>query len=429
MYVDGVGIIYWDPSTLTPEGFHDAMHPVLFDTVIIPGTGYHRSRNSIDESDLGRNFGGVTNHIVLEGYIVFITDLNKIFSYRTAFPLAKDSRPEPVELTTFYPMLPPPVGISDVQGSFRSFAVFAQSGSILRASCSFLDAAHSADILLQPIITPAPQGKSIISIAFGDHHYHALHKNGTTTSYGTESGQCGAFGLGTGAGLALRGATCPNRRDWRLEMDEARTVWFEPLMWTWLRETYENWVIPSRSMEISDSEARKAYGDYFEREGARWEEGITGEGELGAYFVLKVSAGGWHSAALVLVDEEKAEQARKKQIVRSSPEENDKQPRPPSPSVEPSPNAWRSWLFGLLITWARWFLGLTARDLAATTSDGSQRRDTVQRRRLDQARLEVIQPRANPALEPYAAANTVPYRWRRQALPSQLRLGIGPGPF
>lgn len=33
MYVHGVGIVYWDPSTLTPDGCHDAKHPELFDTV------------------------------------------------------------------------------------------------------------------------------------------------------------------------------------------------------------------------------------------------------------------------------------------------------------------------------------------------------------------------------------------------------------
>ena len=36
----------------------------------------------------------------------------------------------------------------------------------------------------------------------------------------------------------------------------------------------------------------KAYGYYFEKEKNSWEEGIMGEGELGAYFVLRISAAG-----------------------------------------------------------------------------------------------------------------------------------------
>lgn len=40
-----------------------------------------------------------------------------------------------------------------------------------------------------------------------------------------------------------------------------------------------------------------------------------GEGSgMGAYFVLKVAAAGWHSAALVLVDEDKAERVRQQYV-------------------------------------------------------------------------------------------------------------------
>lgn len=63
------------------------------------------------------------------------------------------------------------------------------------------------------------------------------------------------------------------------------------------------------------AEVGKAYGDYFEEEKTPWEEVIMGEGELRVYFVLRITAAGWHSAVLVLVDEEKADQMRRKQAV------------------------------------------------------------------------------------------------------------------
>ena len=163
-------------------------------------------------------------------------------------------------------------------------------------------------------------------------------------------------------------------------------------MWTKSRD------IPSE-FPGADPATWVAIGDYFEREGARWEEGVTEPGEMPAYFALKVSAAGWHSAALVLVDEEKAERARQNHIV------------PPPPPPEPTPNpasehaagddrgegsdadreeeedhwggTWEDidspWeqlantFFSILdfLYWlGRWFLGLTARDAAAATAAG-----------------------------------------------------------
>ncbi len=438
MHVEGVGIVYWDPTmTRSRERSQDSTRTSFCHTVTIPGTGYRRRRDDRHgqdlDSDLEHSVGEVTNHIVLEGFIVFITDLNKIFSYRTIYPHHGDSPPEPIELTTIYSKLPSPVEIRDIQGSFRSFAVFTQSGSIVTASCSFLDALHSepsATSVDHPAVTLVPQADSIISIAFGDHHFHALHKNGTISTYGTEPGRSGAFGLGIARGLLLRGAKFGIAFDWKLEIDEARTVWFEPLMSTWLYSMYRR--SPSmRLLRNGHDAARKAYGDYFDREGARWEDGVTGEGELGAYFVVKVSAGGWHSAALVLVDEEKAEQARKKHIVNPAPDQAtlNKSPDQPQTMTETLPHSWTSWILTLFLTFARWFLGLTARDLARAGTASIPNRPSEQRihpshpssstaaveETLDMTN-GVIPDLPDPELFS-AATDGVEYTWTRQPAP------------
>lgn len=89
----------------------------------------------------------------------------------------------------------------------------------------------------------------------------------------------------------------------------------------------------------------QAYGDWFEREGRAWHLGppdqriratdratdraATGASDdhpdQGAFFAVKISAAGWHSAALVLVDREKAERVKRKYQI----------PIPLSPSLSP----------------------------------------------------------------------------------------------
>lgn len=329
MYINNVGIVFWTPN-LKPNSDECDLDYVSVETVLIPGTGLRRKRNSrTPKSTLEARIGEVTNHLALEGYIVFTTDLNKIFAYPTAVPVPDLAGMEPVELTTFYPDSPLlPFQVRDIQGSYRSFAIFATSGSVLTASRSLIDTFYTeiADgPIAEPTMIPALQGRSIISVSFGDHHFHALHANGTITSHGTECNSCGSLGFGDADTAQLRGVRCSRRfGDARLEPENGHTVWFEPMMNLWLRNMAsksERGEAEARGLLLrtGDRRALEAMGNYFEREGARWEEGLTGEGELGAYFVLKVSAAGWHSAALVLVDEEKAERARNRHLMPVRP--------------------------------------------------------------------------------------------------------------
>ena len=327
--MNGVGIVFWTPNLL-PSSEECDRNVISVETTLIPGTGFRRKRNSrIACSDLEARIGEVTNHVVLEGYIVFITDLNKVFGYPTEIPISDLAKPEPIELTTLYPKpLPTPFQIRDIQGSFRSFAIFTTSGSVISASCSLINALYDEDPdapLAEPTQSPALQGKSVISISFGDYHHHVLYANGTIASSGRECGNCGSLGLGDQDKARLRGVMHVGRTEGTLDPEHHRTVWFEPLMSQWL----ENMVTKSERgegrergllLQSGHVGASHAIGDFFEREGARWEDGVLGTEELGSYFVLKVSAAGWHSAALVLVDEEKAQRAKDKHtMVRRQP--------------------------------------------------------------------------------------------------------------
>lgn len=304
---------------------------LLIEPTIVPGTGHiHNSDERTSGSDLASQIGEVSNHIVLEAYVVFTTRLSKIFAWSTS-PEAEVSQLRPFELTTFYPPNPTTTfHIRDIQGSFRSFALFTTSGAVLTANRPLLDAFFHASTVESPSSDPLPhpsriaslQDQSVTSLAFGDHHVHALHDDGTISSFGRDPQKVGAFGLGSEIFAWFRGMQSDIRSwDGSLDGRERRTIWFEPLMETWMEYLFE----PnqeggvareedSRRRLFNDNQSRVKYGDYFEAEGRRWEDGVTAESEMGAYFALKVAAAGWHSAALVLVDEEKAERARQKHI-------------------------------------------------------------------------------------------------------------------
>lgn len=102
----------------------------------------------------------------------------------------------------------------------------------------------------------------------------------------------GAFGLGNPSIAALRGAHAPeNSPDARLDGSKRRTIWFEPLMETMLKYLQRQ---ASRTriytlMESADA-TRDRYGDHFEEQGRRWEDGVAADGEMGGYFALKVAA-------------------------------------------------------------------------------------------------------------------------------------------
>ena len=394
VYVEGTGIVFWDPS---PHGLRDGADVMLTHSSTIPGTGHSRKGdNWTSHASLDSEVGVVTQHIVLEGYIVFTTELNKVFAYSTTTSEEVDSDARPVELTTFKSTgISSSFEIQDLQGSFRSFAIFTSSGEVLTASRSLIDAFFNAsiantlpsDVHSRPNRIASLQHQSVISLAFGDYHIHALHSNGTISSFGTDPGRVGAFGLGASHIASwLRGAQpADNQPDLTLSGEQRRTVWFEPLMRQWLHDSFRQ--IQDKIPRPFPSGWYVKSGDWFEEQGRRWEEGVSeSEHELPAYFALNVAAAGWHSAALVLVDEEKAERARRKHI--KQPQEHHTVLAAPSNNLSTTRVGLATgptWLWAWLAWLVRWFLGLTARDAAAaaaaaeadrTSDPASQKEDT-----------------------------------------------------
>ncbi|KAL8821544.1 MAG: hypothetical protein Q9223_000452 [Gallowayella weberi] len=384
MFVNGRGIVYWplDPSIRTGNAEADA---VLIDTATIPGTSFAHSRYAQEIPDtLEARIGQVVNHIALEKYIVFITSLNKVFFYQAIFPLPDLDPPTPIELTTFYPSTSDVAfRIHDIQGSFRSFAIFTTSG-VLKGNREMIEAVQSGTFDPSstdpshplPTMIPALQNIPVTSVAFGDYHSQVLRSDGTIVAYGVDPQNCGAMGLGLPGGTgALRGVLA-GFSDGQLGHNVGRQVWFDHCMHRWLGDMKEKAVTDGEGKPRGDmifprvtspretvAAATTAVGDYFEREGKKWEDGIVEEGGMGSYFVLKVAAAGWHSAALVLVDEEQAERARQKHIVprkREATLDHDHHEGTWEDIDAPWDQMSKTldWLWGVV----RGFLGLQARD-------------------------------------------------------------------
>ena len=364
----------------------------LTQSKVVPGTSYQRHQaQSRGPQSLDAQMGEVINHIVLDHYIVFVTHMNKVFVY----PVDIDSLiAEPLELTTFSENSPD-FHIEDIQGQMCNFGIFSSNGRVLLGNSdllkAFVETSQSSmqrplDERHQPILIPALQQSSVISLAFGDYHFLALHSDGKITSYGTEPRGCGALGLASTDLASLRGAI-PSNGDRRVSLplwnrSGRRTIWFEQEKIMWLshlstNKGYEDEAEQRlRLIRPVVEEACQVWGEWLEREGRAWHLGhrdknhftdrtpdADTDADNGAYFALKITAAGWHSGALVLVDEEKAERVRQKWLVQPTPDISSYQTHSDeqSPLIQAFYGA-RTWLYET----GRLFLGLTERDALQT---------------------------------------------------------------
>ena len=411
-YVNGSGIIYWGLIRSTPTIYaEERPDGLLLETETIPGTSFNRRQDYFHSTpSLDSNIGEVVKHIVLAHYIVFFTHHNKVFAFRLD-PPDSISQSIPVELTTFSE---PDSQISDIQGSFRNFAVFNTTGSVLFGTTDLLDtfchlqSSPSSFVETQlpsPRTIAALQKSSVISVAFGDYHFHALHANGTITSHGCEPKGCGALGLGSNkAAPLLRGIYYGHGQqfahDGRLEIPSwsngRRTVWFESEKKDWLENMWQKSMkgeAKARGDLIRQGpiEVTQVIAEWFEREGADWSRGPSstecvypeedGGEEIGAYFALKVTAAGWHSGALVLVDQEKAARVRDKYLIKpralvvSSPRDaagaigRPQQADTPEEHAEIKKPGLESLLYNSIYYLGKSFLGLADRDAAAAAKE------------------------------------------------------------
>ncbi|KAL6721722.1 hypothetical protein ACLMJK_000827 [Lecanora helva] len=332
VYVRDKGIIYWtcgQESDLIPGGRRETLavaDMMIIESTTVLGTGYSRTRDEeCTEDSLEYLIGQVTAHVVLRDYIVFITDLNKVFYCRTTEASLFD---EPIDITSFFTaIVTEKFKIRGLEGAFTQFAVTTDDGEVVVASIEplrrFMEENQDANGDLEALSPIASihlsKAENMVSLAFGDHHFLTLHTDGKIKAYGTEYGRRGGLGLGdtnqTKIGK-LRGLMNDLEGTY-LPHGEGRTVFFEPLMATWLEHMVHQSNRGSR-LEHRNQIARLAWADYFEQKGAEWEGDLTGEGDIGAYHVLQVAGGGWSSAALVMMDEEKAEKARKAHMAGSA---------------------------------------------------------------------------------------------------------------
>jgi SCF-associated factor 1 len=429
-FIHEIGIVFWErlpESSDEPENTDGW----LVSCMTVPGTAFKRSlKKNWAEDSIAARTGEVLNYVILDHHIVFITDLNKVYVYPARMDVPDEL--EPVELFTFT-QTSPDFRLQDIQGSFRNFGVFSQNGAVLLGDSILLDAfmrtaeasssapSSVAETQLQPKIIPALQNASVISLAFGDWHFHALHADGTISSYGVESQACGALGLGPPYIAAYRGVYYSRHMGaggtltvppW--SSTGRRTIWFEREKLDWIRSMRATSQKDAKNILFAELQTRaslewcQVYGEWFERQGAVWHQGPKGlksdtaaddEGN-GAYFALKVTAAGWHSAALVIVDQNKAELVRNRWKV---PLQRDPETTPASPEKETSTDLLSSQaetpnvrggqpitehilqgvqrLRSTIVETGRTFLGLTARDetAAANSAADDSKRDHKER--------------------------------------------------
>jgi SCF-associated factor 1 len=321
-YIQGVGIVVWDPV----ERDHDDESTdtmLVMQNAEVPRTGYQRPVGKRAESEgeraLGQDVGALLNYIILEHYVVFVTDIGRVFCGKFG---ENNVVANILELRALRNEAGTPL---DVQGSFRRFAVF-KNNEVITSDQGYLDNCwndqrnnpEQIDISgLNKI--PALQNNDVISVSFGDYHYLALHSNGKITSYGTELQACGALGLGSeldDEGHA-RGIVYDRfSRDGRLlphSYTRGRQVWFDSSKKDWINHIMNGGNDPEEAKERlelfrTSHNVQGEVSEWLEQESRHLDKQTTGDDDLGAYFALRVSSAGWHSGALVLVNDDLANQ-------------------------------------------------------------------------------------------------------------------------
>ncbi|KAI9806205.1 MAG: hypothetical protein M1825_006320 [Sarcosagium campestre] len=326
-YFPGKGIVVWAPAVIIDDRQEvNALGDVFFvDAKPVPDTGYVRprgnnARDSLRDSHdgIGNTIGQVVNHVILEGFLVYLTDLGKVFA-AIIDPSEHTAARGSIELAGFEPSTTDRSKMSEITGSFRNFAVFNVDGDIVVGDTDLLIRSFEAreannkisisDDEYPKASRPAEiQNRGIISLAFGDWHRMALTASGHILAFGEEtSSSQGRLGLGSAGKTRLRGDTSKGRR-----------IWFSAEQHEWLRHLagdldtqfrYGFLVPGSRTFNLPSK-----LGDWIDAVGADWDmhpnldspDQTWGQGQP-AYMALKVSAAGWHSGALVLVNRDRVD--------------------------------------------------------------------------------------------------------------------------
>ncbi|KAI5367545.1 putative regulator of chromosome condensation 1/beta-lactamase-inhibitor protein II [Septoria linicola] len=325
--IEGSGIVLWEPLQLEPDEHDVADAALVLETQTVPNTGVTHG------DDEASTVGEVLNFILLEDTIIFNTSQGKVFAALISWTAQSQTIFPPVELSVPVTVATSPDAswITDVQGSFRNFAIFTKSGAVLTSTQdAIMPIVQGSTGEWQPFKRiPALQNQQVISLAFGDYHFHALHAPGHITSYGYEPQACGALGLG---GFGVPEGRLRGIRNQGIGGDghlvphaytQGRRIWFEEEKRKWVQFLTSGGADQQEAADrvrlaigSPDIIAQGEVSEWIEQEGRDWETkfGVSkthGEDDgLGAYFALSVTAAGWHSGALVLVNESMAENLR-----------------------------------------------------------------------------------------------------------------------
>jgi len=122
-------------------------------------------------------------------------------------------------------------------------------------------------------------------------------------------------------------------------------VWFEPEKLDWLKHlqstaldnTTKQPNQPYWNDILHDPAKQTMFSEWVEQEGRHWEDGpfksgvglnesvknldlrSSADSHLGSHFALAIGAAGWHTGALVLVDEQKEDEVRQKWLGEANP--------------------------------------------------------------------------------------------------------------
>ncbi|EER37403.1 conserved hypothetical protein [Histoplasma capsulatum H143] len=329
-YITGTGILYWKARESVSNMAPDDDGVVAISASIIPRTEFRRL-HSLPEAE--HPMGEVRNYVVLDKYIVFITDANKAFAtqLRTGD-------------TTELPKFSAPGRIFvDIQGTYQNFAIFTAGGEVLlgnileiRRISPTSSNSKNHGLEIEPAAPPSLQHSDVISIAFGDCHFHALHANGKISAHGIELQPYGSLGLGSSPyGVPFRGlkhrTSKPSgdlvKYPFAENSRSPQFVWFEPEKKLWLsylkqecQGNEERSSIWAKALTLNRRGILEEYCKCIERQGEAWGDfpdikELDSDDALGAYFAVSIAAGGRQSAALVLVNDDLAKKIKDKHVL------------------------------------------------------------------------------------------------------------------
>lgn len=323
-YIHGIGIVLWDPVARDHEE-DDADTMLVMKTSTVPNTDYQRPKKGQIESDeqrlIGDSIGAVLNYILLEQFVVFVTDTGRVFCSRI---LMKSTVERILEL---HSLRGSPEAVLDVQGSCRHFAIL-RDKEVITGEMNDLyehwvlwrngsEETHIPGLLK----VPALQDTGVVQVAFGFGHFLALHSNGKITSYGKEGKPCGAMGLGAPRTMESQIRGIRYTGPWHSGLlqhayTSGREVWFSHEKHDWVSSMTADPNAPDfdevRSrIELfrTNEEVQAEVSEWVEQESRAWDNEHIGEDGLSAYFAVGITAAGWHSGALMLVNDELAAQA------------------------------------------------------------------------------------------------------------------------